>query len=188
MSSENDYLIRKIDSIESKLDSYVVKIEQKLDQIVHIMQAVASLQEKESRNADSIRELKTDMKETVEKFNQTVVRIHERLDKLDELFDQERDHLAGKSALLDGKINQVDEKVSKWMNRGIGIWLAASLFIVILQSVGGLIIRNTMDDFHQLKAQNQTLEKRINETDNNVTTIWNDVRRLSNHSTSPAHK
>lgn len=175
---EHTYLLSKIESIESRLDGHVVKIEQKLDQIVHIMQAVASLQEKESRNADSIKELKSTLKESVEKFDKTISRIHSRLDELETIAKTDKDTQAAKCSLSDAKIVAVDEKVSKWMNRGIGLWIGISALVIVLQTGGALFINSITNEYQATKTQMADIGKRQNEIEQDIVRINSTMRNL----------
>jgi uncharacterized phage infection (PIP) family protein YhgE len=159
MAGEQEYLLKKIDSIEQRFESHVTKIEQRLDQIVNLMQTVASLQEKESRNSENIKDLKNDLKETVDKFDRTVNRIHERLDRYDQDNNREQDQVAQqiniKFNTLSDKISAVDSKVDKWMNRGIGIWIGVSALVMVLQTIGALFISSMRDEYQLAKTQVQ---------------------------------
>jgi DNA repair exonuclease SbcCD ATPase subunit len=176
---EHEYLLRKIDSIETRLEGHVSKIEQRLDQIVHLMQAVAALQEKESRNADAIKEVKVQLKESVDSFNKTVSRVHERLDKLDEIAEKEHGVIEGKQKELDVKILAVDEKVSKWMNRGIGIWIGISALVVVLQTIGGIVLSSFKDEYNTTKTQMTEIGKRQNELEQDINRINNNIRQFN---------
>lgn len=174
---ENEFLIKKIDSIETRLESHVSKIEQRLDQIVHIMQAVAALQEKESRNSDSIKELKEMLKVSVDKFDRSVTRIHERLDAFDDIHDNHDTKYAAKFQTLDEKINKTSEEVSKWMNRGIGIWLAISAVVIIIQSIGGFVLSSFKDDYQATKTQISEMTRRQNEIEQDITRLRNTINQ-----------
>jgi len=176
--SEHSFLSHKIDTIETRLEGHVSKIEQRLDQLVHLMQAVASLQEKESRNADSVTELKKSMKESIDKFDKSVERIHARFDKIDDEQEKDLDAMFEKSLALEEKIGTVNEKVAKWMNRGIGLWIGISGLVVILQTVGGMVLSSFKDEYSTTKAQIVEMAKRQNELENDLSRINNSIRAL----------
>lgn len=177
--STNDFILQKIDSIETRLESHVSKIEQRLDQIVNLMQAVATLQEKESRNAETIREIKVSLKDSIDKFDKTVTRVHERLDRHDELANADQKEAELKLKALDLKIGDVDKKVSQWINRGIGIWLAMSFLVVIVQTLGGFFINSFKDEYAASKTQIIEVQKRQNEIEQDLSRISNTVRNIS---------
>jgi predicted nucleic acid-binding Zn-ribbon protein len=175
---EQQYLLKKIDSIETRLEGHVTKIEQRLDQIVHLMQAVAQLQEKESRNAESIKDVKLTLKESVDKFDRTISRIHDRLDKIDSDNEKERSDFTGSSVELGKEIKSVEVKVDKWMNRGIGLWIGISALVIVLQTIGGLVLTSFKDDYSSVKTQQNELSKRQNELEQDIGRVGNNVRQL----------
>ena len=150
---EHNYLYKKIESIEHRLESHVTKIEQRLDQLVHIMGAVASLQERETRNADSIKELRNSLKDSFDKFDRAVERIHGRLDSINKSMDTDLMKHSEYRTDLDTKINTVNNEVSKWRERGFGLWVGVSLLVLTLQILGGYIIKSTADDYKVTKNQ-----------------------------------
>lgn len=176
---ENEFLLKKIDSIETRLEAHVSKIEQRLDQIVHIMQAVASLQEKESRNSDSIKESKEALKISVDKFDKSVSRIHERLDSFDVIHNDHTNKFQAKFDTLDTKIQTTSEEVSKWMNRGIGIWLSISAVIIILQSIGGFVLSSFKDDYQATKTQLSDMTRRQHEIEQDIARLRSAVTLLN---------
>ena len=175
---EHDYLLKKIDQIETRLEGHVVKIEQRLDQMVSLMQAVTSLQEKETRNADSIKDVKTTLKESLDKFDKTIGRIHDRLDKLDDISDMEGKEIISKTSALSTNIKEVDDKVSKWMNRGIGLWIGVSALVVVLQTGGALVLNSFKDEYLSTKSQIIEISKRQNEIEQDITRINSNIRNL----------
>lgn len=210
MDDTNQFLLKKIGDVETKLENHILKIEQRLDTIVSIMQQVTMLQERESRNSDDIKELKETLKDTIGAFNNTVQRVHVRLDEIEharanyareydmgvkdveskimsklDTFKKETDTT---HQILNSNTQEIDMKVSRWMNRGIGIWTAASIFVVILQALGGFLLSNLKDDYQGMKSQvgaierrlnemDQTLTHRITENDQNVSTLWQELKR-----------
>ena len=174
--TEPNYILHKIDSLEARVDSHISKIEQRLDQLVHLMQAVATLQEKESRNADSVIDMKKSVKESMDKFDKSVERIHTRLDKIDDDSEKDMGAMFEKNRSLEKSIAIVDEKVAKWMNRGIGIWIGISVLVVVLQTIGGFVLSSFKDEYITTKTQIVEMVKRQNELENDVSRINTTVR------------
>lgn len=163
MPSE-DYLLKKVESIESRLENHVVKIELKLDQIVDIMRQVAALQEKETRNASDIQELKVDLKSSITDFRDAILRVHDRLDRndqhhsdLEQTFNIKVNQAEKTGAdicdKVKEKITNTDNKVESWINRGIGAWVVGSFMLIIIQGVGAWIVKETIADFKHSQAQ-----------------------------------
>jgi chromosome segregation ATPase len=166
--TESSYLYKKIDSIEHRLESHVTKIEQRLDQLVHIMSAVAALQERESRNADGIREVKTTLKESFERFQKALERIHRRLDELHSEQEKEIDACVTRDKELSTKVNEVQSEVSKWRDRGVGLWLGLSLLVFIIQGYGGMVLSSYMEEYKATKVAIVEMSKKQLETSKEV--------------------
>jgi DNA repair exonuclease SbcCD ATPase subunit len=175
---ESTYIYNKIESIESRLEGHVSKIEQRLDQLVHIMQAVAALQEKETRNADSIRELKVQLKESVDAFTKTVTRIHDRLDNMEAAQLREHHILEERDAELERNVKSVDDKIDKWINRAAGLWMGLSAIIIILQGIGGVFLSSFKEEYQITKVQINDISKRQTELEQDHGRLSNTVRQL----------
>jgi hypothetical protein len=163
MATDQDYLLSKVDSIENRLEKHVVKIESRLDQIIDIMKTVAQLQEREANNSDDIKELKGNLKETIEAFKVANLKMHDRIDSvvdktkiMEGVFDSKvletvktRDTLCDS---VNGKVSDIDSKVEKYLNRGIGGWFVGSILIIALQGLGVWVIKTNIDETKELRA------------------------------------
>ena len=150
--AENSFLYKKIDSIENRLETHVTKIEQRLDQLVHIMSAVAALQERETRNADSIKDVKINLKDSFDAFQKAIERIHTRLDEVQEEQELESSKCVVRDKEVSGKVRSVESELAKWRDRGIGLWLGLSLLVFIVQGYGGMVINSYMEEFKVTKS------------------------------------
>lgn len=175
---EHTYLYKKIDSIEHRLESHVTKIEQRLDQLVHIMGAVASLQERETRNADAIKDIRLSIKDSFERFEKAIERLHGRLDSINKSIDQEAISRADTERTLDVQIKSVSGEVSKWRDRGIGLWLGLSLLVFVLQGFGGYMLKSVNEEYLITKAQIVEISKRQVE-------LSHDVSKINSHIFKP---
>jgi tetrahydromethanopterin S-methyltransferase subunit G len=163
-NAEQNYLYKKIDSIESRLESHVTKIEQRLDQLVHIMGAVAALQERETRNADNIKEVKSSLKDSFERFEKAIERLHSRLDDMDKAMDSEVEECSVKNKYLGSKIDGVSSEVSKWKDRAFGLWLGLSFLVFVSQGYGSLALKSFTDEYASTKTQVVEIHKKQMET------------------------
>jgi Na+-transporting methylmalonyl-CoA/oxaloacetate decarboxylase gamma subunit len=166
--TESSYLYKKIDSIEHRLESHVTKIEQRLDQLVHIMSAVAALQERESRNADGIKEVKSTLKESFETFQKALERIHKRLDELHDEQEKEIDACVVRDKELNIKVSNVQTEVAKWRDRGVGLWLGLSLLVFVIQGYGGMVLSSYMEEYKATKIAIVEISKKQLETSQEV--------------------
>ena len=183
MADMEQYVLNKVDTIEKKLETQVEKISNKLDQIVDIMRTVAQLQEREARNSEDIMELRKSLRDSMDNYTKTIVRIHERLDKqdddqkltekeinnnintvsrdVDQRIDRimEHEEVTHQTILTDVRI--VENRLNMWLNRGIGAWAAASVLLLVIQGIGGYLLSSMKDDFTAVRAQGQLIEKRV---------------------------
>ena len=150
--AEHSFLYKKIDSIETRLESHVTKIEQRLDQLVHIMSAVAALQERETRNADGIKEVKTTLKDSFDSFQKAIERIHIRLDEVHEEQEKESDNCLTRDKEVSTKVRSVETELAKWRDRGIGLWLGLSLLVFVIQGYGSMVLNSYMEEYKVTKA------------------------------------
>lgn len=157
---EHGYLYKKIDSIEHRLESHVTKIEQRLDQLVHIMGAVASLQERETRNADSIKEIKSSLRDSFDKFEKAVERIHGRLDMINQSMDADVSTQASSSKQLEQKIEGVSNEVVKWRERAVGLWVGIGFLVVVVQVLGGFVLNSFNEEYKVTKSQVVEISKK----------------------------
>lgn len=179
-ADEHTYLYKKIESIESRLESHVTKIEQRLDQLVNIMGAVATLQERETRNADSIREIKGSIKDSFDKFERAIERIHERLDNINKNMDNNILLVSEAKGALETEITRVDSEISKWKDRGIGLWLGITALIVCLQVLGGYILQSTIEDYRANKIRVEEISRKQIEMENQISKLNSSVLTIQN--------
>lgn len=190
MADMEQYVLNKVDVIEKKLETQVEKISSKLDQIVDIMRTVAQLQEREARNSEDIMELRKSLRDSMDNYTKTIVRIHERLDKQDDVQKQsEKDinnNISSVSRDVDQRIDRimeheeithqtiltnvrvVENRLNTWLNRGAGAWAAASILLLVIQGIGGYLLSSMKDDFVAVRNQGQVLEKRITEIEQTI--------------------
>lgn len=190
MAEMEQYVLNKIDVVEKKLETQVEKIGQKLDQIVDIMRTVAQLQEREARNSEDITELRKSLRDSMDNYTKTIVRIHERLDKNDAVQKQcEREVNTNISSVyreVDQRIDKimetedtkrqaiatnvqvVENRLNTWLNRGIGAWAAASVLWLVIQAIGGYLLSSMKDDFVAYRNQMTSIEKRLTEQEQNM--------------------
>ena len=168
---EHTYLYKKIDSIEHRLESHVTKIEQRLDQLVHIMGAVAALQERETRNADAIKDIRSSIKESFERFEKAVERLHGRLDSINKSIDHEASIRVDTERNLEVQIKTVNGELSKWRDRGIGLWLGLSLLVFVVQGFGGFMLKSVNEEYLVTKAQIVEVSKRQVELSHDISKL-----------------
>lgn len=161
---ETSYLLKKVEGLEMRFENHISKIDTKLDQLFRILESVATIQEREQRNSDDIREVKQIMRDTLDKFDNTIRRIHDSLDKKDFARQEEQKDLNKKILtieselesmieVVDSKVIIVDKKVAAWLNRGVGLWTGLSILVLVFQVIGGFFVSSIRDDYKSIKSQ-----------------------------------
>jgi len=176
MTTEIDHVTKQIVNLENRLDSNNQKVEQKLDQLVHLMQVVASLQERQHSTDNHISEMKSQLKATIDKFEKSVERLHDRFDKNDDRLDKDLAAHFDKARELNEKINQTNNTIDKWTNRGIGLWAGMSALVVIIQTVGGFFLNDFIDKSKAQDSRMEQLQKRQNDFEVDMSRIQSAIR------------
>ena len=116
----------RIVKTESDFVGHLQKVEDRLDQIVDLTKTVALLQQQTSQQVDTIAEVRTQLRDNSTKFDQSISRIHTRLD---EIQTHQRDKLELYSKDIEIKVDSVkskadttDKELKAWLNRGWGAW------------------------------------------------------------------
>ena len=130
----------RIEKTETDFLGHLQKVEDRLDQIVDLTRTVAVLQQQSSQQTDQITEVRTQLRENATKFENSISRIHTRLD---EIANHNRDKMELHSKELDIKINNVkgvsentDKEFKTWLNRGWGAWTILILVFAAVQTFG----------------------------------------------------
>lgn len=160
----------RMDRVEIEFVDQLRKIETRLDQIVDLVRDVATLKQQYTAQSEAIVELRGAVREQSTRVENSIARVHQRLDELtasvSSSIDTETAKIVERIADSEKNHKELDGKFQMWLNRGIGGWAVFVLVVGILQFVG---IRwlNTMDaDRETLVAQVQKLSNRIADLEN----------------------
>lgn len=145
-------LNNRIEKTETDFIGHLQKVEERLDQIVDLTKTVAVLQSQASQQTDHIIEVRTQLRENAQKTDNSITRIHTRMDEL-------ASHQRDKSELLqkevDIRIENVkqtvditDKEFKQWLNRGVGAW---AIFIILI-SIGQAAFYRWVEGIDQEKA------------------------------------
>ena len=172
-------LSHKIHQIESRFDSHTSRVEDRLDQLVDLMRQVAILQEREMKNADTIREIKDGIR-----------RSHDRVDTLVSQIDSNNTAIKNQyTAHVEKHFNKIDEDVSKlkakvedtdetlksWLNRGKGAWYVMVFTFVLMQSGGAYLFSQLVERLDKIEVTQQQQGKLIKENESNIFDIMKRV-------------
>lgn len=156
----------RIEKTESDFIGHLQKVEDRLDQIVDLTKTVAVLQQQSIQQTDQISEVRTQFRENAAKFENSITRIHSRLD---DIVNNQRDKLELHDKELEIKINSVktfaentEKELKTWLNRGWGVWAVFGLVFVAVQTVGF----RWLDSMEKDKAaQVQTIKELVSSRD-----------------------
>lgn len=149
----------RLERTESDFVSHLQKVEDRLDQLVDLTKTVAVLQQQNTQHNDALGELRTAMRETTDKFQTSLTRLHHRIDEI-QSHQRDKMDLHNKETALAIKANEiatsnVDKELKTWLNRGVGAW---AIFAVIIGAAHTFGFR-WLDSIDREKAQMvQTLE------------------------------
>jgi len=181
--SPNDISIiaSRVESLEGRLDDNIDKINNRLDQIVDLMQKVTALQEREINNQVQINELKSGLKETNQTIKEWNRHIHDRMDRhyadikvcregIDATISNMEDELHQEVEKVKDKNHVTQAELSKWLNRGVGAWALASVLLIVLQGTGayminGIINATVKNDERMTRIETRMLENERNQTE-----------------------
>lgn len=97
----------RVDKTERDFVGHLQKVEDRLDQLVDLTKTVAVLQQNTVNQTDQINELRVQFRETVQKIDTSISRIHNRLDELN---TNQRDKIEIVSKELETRTDILEEK------------------------------------------------------------------------------
>ena len=170
----------RMDRIEIDFVDHIRKIETRLDQIVDLVRDVAALKQQYAAQSEALAELRGAVREQSIKMENSIIRVHQRLDDLtasmnssiytettkivERLMDHEKNH------------KDLDRRFQMWLNRGLGGWMAFVLVIGALQFLGMRWLGTVDAERAALVEKVQKLTSRIFDLEN---------RALQSESLSP---
>jgi len=176
-------LAEKVFNLEERFEDHASRLEGKLDQIVEIMQKVASLQERENSNSEKIKELYESRKELAAEHKHMNEVMNTRMERHVSDMNMCRDSIINTINLtrdqMDVKVKETSivatkarEEVDKWLNRGIGAWVIISSCLVLLQVVAAYFIK-------EVKLQNAEITQVVRQLQTTDTQNQRDILYLS---------
>ena len=151
----------RIEKTEHDFIGHLQKVEDRLDQIVELTKTVAVLQQQSIHQTDQISEIRAQLRDSSSKFDNSITRIHTRLD---DIVSHQKDKLELHAKDVEIKIENVKSKTDKtagelssWLNRGIGAW-AIFVFVIGLTSAG---FYRWVDSIEKEKAANVQITKEL---------------------------
>ena len=170
----------RMDRIEIDFVDHIRKIETRLDQIVDLVRDVAALKQQYAAQSEALAELRGAVREQSIKMENSIIRVHQRLDDLTASMNGSIDTETTKivERLMDHEKNHkdLDRRFQMWLNRGLGGWMAFVLVIGALQFLGMRWLGTVDAERAALVEKVQKLTSRISDLEN---------RALQNESLSP---
>ena len=170
----------RMDRIEIDFVDHIRKIETRLDQIVDLVRDVAALKQQYAAQSEALAELRGAVREQSIKMENSITRVHQRLDDLTASMNSSIDTETTKivERLMDHEKNHkdLDRRFQMWLNRGLGGWMAFVLVIGALQFLGMRWLGTVDAERAALVEKVQKLTSRISDLEN---------RALQNESLPP---
>ena len=170
----------RMDRIEVDFVDHIRKIETRLDQIVDLVRDVAALKQQYAAQSEALAELRGAVREQSIKMENSITRVHQRLDDLTASMNSSIDTETTKivERLMDHEQNHKDlnRRFQMWLNRGLGGWMAFVLVIGALQFLGMRWLGTVDAERAALVEKVQKLTSRISDLEN---------RALQNESLPP---
>jgi len=137
------------------------------------MQKVTQLQEREARNGQDIHDLRESNKSIISAMENMNLRLHERVTTCGKEMEESRQKMTTAFNIehkeIEKELKEVVEKgtatkddLNKWLNRGIGAWIVASIFILALQSWGAYMFNSSMDQIKEIKSEISIMKIELN--------------------------
>lgn len=130
----------RMDRMEIDFVGHMRKVESKLDQLVDLVRDVAALKQQYAEQSNAVRELRTLIRDQSAMAEDSTAKLSK---KVEELVGTLKDSIDAESVNLADRISRseknhaiLDEKFHKWLNRGIGGWIAFVAVIALLQYTG----------------------------------------------------
>lgn len=155
----------RIDRTENDFIGHLQKVEDKLDKIAEITKTVALLQQQTNQHNDQLGELRTQLRESQSKTEESIARIHGRLD---DMVNNQRDRLDIYTKEVDVKIDAIksttgstEKELKQWLNRGIGAWV---IFVFVM----GAIQTGVWKWVDSIEREKEVIVKQMNLNTTNV--------------------
>ena len=160
----------RMDRIEIDFVDHIRKIETRLDQIVDLVRDVAALKQQYAAQSEALAELRGAVREQSIKMENSITRVHQRLDDLTASMNSSIDTETTKivERLMDHEKNHkdLDRRFQMWLNRGLGGWMAFVLVIGALQFLGMRWLGTVDAERAALVEKVQKLTSRIADLEN----------------------
>lgn len=192
-------LTRRLEKTESDFVGHLQKVEDRLDQLVDLTKTVAVLQQQNAQHNDALGELRTAMRETTDKFQTSMARLHTRIDEI-QTHQRDKMELHSKETALAIKTNEiatsnVDKELKTWLNRGVGAWAIFAVIIGAAQTFGfrwlDSIEREKVQMVQTLEAvsKNQALmEQRLQGQENATKELMVSLKAMIDEQRTPRRK
>jgi phage shock protein A len=162
----------RIEKTESDFLGHLQKVETKLEQIAELTRTVSLLQQQTNQQNEQIVEVRTQLRDQVQKMETSTSRLHTRID---EVANSTRDklELASKEHELllknvDTKANNNEKEIKQWLNRGVGAF-------VILGLLGGAMQAGLYRWIDNIEKDRVKIEARL---DSSITTVDKHTQQL----------
>ena len=134
-----DGIMSRVEATERDFIGHLQKVEERLDQLVNLTKTVAVLQTEAAHRDDRMEETKRMVIKMGDDHQDTLKRIHERIDK------------------MDAKHSELDDRVKTYFRIGSGMWLVLVAWFFVYDPVGDMkkaseSIKHMQDEVKEINA------------------------------------
>lgn len=169
----------RIEKAESDFLGHLHKVESKLDQIAEITRTVAVLQQQTNQQTDQIVEVRTQLREYMQKNDASISRIHTRIDESVNNIRDKIDFSSKETSIhltqIDDKAEDIEKELKQWLNRGKGAWYVVVFTFAILQGGAGYLFSSLINRLESVEAKLSTQANILKETESNIFDLWKKV-------------
>lgn len=159
-----------LDQLERQYETRFDRLDAQIEKLSELKSSVAKLQEKELKNSEDISVIRQDLRGLTHSVTEGVERVHNRIDQLDvksesrtkdhKLYvEKHEDEIAEQFKevykTMDhgfSELRRVENSHKKFQDIGIGIWIAGSAALGLIQWLGYSYIETVKTDFENLKT------------------------------------
>lgn len=156
---------KRLDESEVLFSDNLRRIESRMDHLVGLIRDVAALQSQYQSQGDSITEIRASIRDQSDRMEAAMGRLHDRMTELTNTFsstiDDETKKILEHIDANEVKHNKLDARFQKWLNRGIGGWVAMALVVAGLQYFGIRWLENLDAERSAINARIQEVQVRL---------------------------
>lgn len=160
-TAAEELLSNQVSKLETRFENHALKMEERLDQIVEIMQKVTQLQERDRHQAQDITRLEQTVATVTLSNNEVIKALFKKSeDATKAMSDHEKEDVKAHDQIYT-EIRANKAVVDGLVNRGQGAWKVIGIVFVAIQAVGGFFVYELYDAHKMDQEVREAQERRI---------------------------